>query len=74
MHQPDAADADADADSIPLARHDIEMDAITKLAVTAAVCAAAMTTVPNEINAAAVKNSPIEKLMPMMQQYSRLLK
>ncbi|SDI88433.1 DNA mismatch repair protein MutS [Duganella sp. OV510] len=28
-----------------------------------------MTTVPNEINAAAVKNSPTEKLTPMMQQY-----
>jgi DNA mismatch repair protein MutS len=33
-----------------------------------------MTTVPNEINAAAVKNSPTEKVTPMMQQYSRLLK
>ena len=28
-----------------------------------------MTTVPNEINAAAVKNSPAEKVTPMMQQY-----
>ena len=28
-----------------------------------------MTTVPNEINAAAVKNSPVEKVTPMMQQY-----
>jgi DNA mismatch repair protein MutS len=28
-----------------------------------------MTTVPNEINAAAVKNSPAEKITPMMQQY-----
>jgi len=28
-----------------------------------------MTTVPNEINAAAVKNSPTEKLTPMMQHY-----
>ena len=28
-----------------------------------------MTTVPNEINAAAVKNSPTEKVTPMMQQY-----
>lgn len=28
-----------------------------------------MTTVPNEINAAAVKNSPTEKITPMMQQY-----
>jgi hypothetical protein len=33
-----------------------------------------MTTVPNEINAAAVKNSPTEKVTPMMAQYSRLLK
>jgi DNA mismatch repair protein MutS len=33
-----------------------------------------MTTAPKEINAAAVKNSPAEKLTPMMQQYSRLLK
>jgi DNA mismatch repair protein MutS len=33
-----------------------------------------MTTVPNEINAAAVKNSPTEKITPMMQQYSRPLK
>ena len=28
-----------------------------------------MTTVPNEINAAAVKNSPVEKVTPMMAQY-----
>jgi DNA mismatch repair protein MutS len=28
-----------------------------------------MTTVPNEINAAAVKNSPMEKVTPMMAQY-----
>jgi DNA mismatch repair protein MutS len=27
-----------------------------------------MTTVPTEINAAAVKNSPTEKVTPMMQQ------
>jgi DNA mismatch repair protein MutS len=31
-----------------------------------------MTTVPNEINAAAVKNSPTEKITPMMQQYLRI--
>ncbi|MBA5686284.1 DNA mismatch repair protein MutS [Rugamonas apoptosis] len=31
-----------------------------------------MTTVPNEINAAAVKNSPTEKVTPMMQQYLRI--
>ncbi|SFM03059.1 DNA mismatch repair protein MutS [Rugamonas rubra] len=31
-----------------------------------------MTTVPNEINAAAVKHSPAEKVTPMMQQYLRL--
>ncbi|MBB3119013.1 hypothetical protein FHS03_002058 [Massilia violacea] len=28
-----------------------------------------MTTVPKEINAAAIKNSPAEKVTPMMQQY-----
>ena len=28
-----------------------------------------MTTVPNEINAAAVKNSPTEKITPMMAHY-----
>ena len=31
-----------------------------------------MTTVPAEINAAAVKNSPAEKVTPMMQQYLRI--
>src|SRR5476651_1885240 len=31
-----------------------------------------MTNVPNEINAAAVKNSPTEKVTPMMQQYLKL--
>ncbi|MFA9217214.1 MAG: DNA mismatch repair protein MutS, partial [Sphingomonadaceae bacterium] len=31
-----------------------------------------MTTVPTEINAAAVKNSPTEKVTPMMQQYLRI--
>src|ERR1700756_4062904 len=31
-----------------------------------------MTTVPTEINAAAVKNSPAEKVTPMMQQYLRI--
>ncbi|MGZ8293438.1 MAG: DNA mismatch repair protein MutS [Telluria sp.] len=31
-----------------------------------------MTTVPNEINAAAAKNSPTEKVTPMMQQYLRI--
>jgi DNA mismatch repair protein MutS len=31
-----------------------------------------MTTVPKEINAAAVKNSPAEKVTPMMQQYLRI--
>jgi DNA mismatch repair protein MutS len=31
-----------------------------------------MTTVPNEINAAAVKNSPAEKVTPMMAQYPRM--
>jgi DNA mismatch repair protein MutS len=31
-----------------------------------------MTTVPNEINAAAVKNSPTEKVTPMMAQYLRI--
>lgn len=28
-----------------------------------------MTTVPTEINAAAAKNSPAEKITPMMQHY-----
>ncbi|SFU76078.1 DNA mismatch repair protein MutS [Pseudoduganella namucuonensis] len=31
-----------------------------------------MTTVPTEINAAAVKNGPTEKVTPMMQQYLRI--
>jgi DNA mismatch repair protein MutS len=31
-----------------------------------------MTTIPSEINAAAVKNSPAEKVTPMMQQYLRI--
>jgi len=31
-----------------------------------------MTNVPNEINAAAVKNSPTEKVTPMMQHYLRM--
>ncbi|WP_256079051.1 DNA mismatch repair protein MutS [Massilia sp. YIM B04103] len=31
-----------------------------------------MTTVPKEINAAAIKNSPAEKVTPMMQQYLRI--
>jgi len=31
-----------------------------------------MTNVPNEINAAAVKNSPTEKVTPMMAQYRRI--
>ena len=31
-----------------------------------------MTTVPKEINAAAVKNTPAEKVTPMMQQYLRI--
>jgi DNA mismatch repair protein MutS len=31
-----------------------------------------MTTLPSEINAAAVKNSPAEKITPMMQQYLRI--
>ncbi|MGO4378620.1 DNA mismatch repair protein MutS [Pseudoduganella sp. RAF19] len=31
-----------------------------------------MTTLPSEINAAAVKNSPAEKVTPMMQQYLRI--
>ena len=31
-----------------------------------------MTTVPSEINAAAVKNSATEKVTPMMQQYLRI--
>jgi DNA mismatch repair protein MutS len=33
-----------------------------------------MTTLPSEINAAAVKNSPAEKVTPMMQQYMGGLK
>jgi len=32
-----------------------------------------MTTVPNEINAAAVKNSPTEKITPMMQHYQQAI-
>jgi DNA mismatch repair protein MutS len=31
-----------------------------------------MTTVPSEINAAAAKSSPPEKVTPMMQQYFQL--
>ncbi|MBY0239002.1 MAG: hypothetical protein K2X55_06790, partial [Burkholderiaceae bacterium] len=31
-----------------------------------------MTTVPAEINAAAIKASPTEKVTPMMQQYLRI--
>jgi DNA mismatch repair protein MutS len=31
-----------------------------------------MTTVPSEINAAAAKSSPPEKVTPMMQQYLRM--